>query len=157
MSDPSAQRLYNLALAASSAAASLAASSLRLVIPSEFDHPGEVAEYVMEMRADLAALEEYYCALMNYSGVSWDVLATYYGVSRQALHRRVARRAYESIEESQQYPYMHYSDFVENLNIIQRAANFFIDSPDEKISDAVQTWQERRKRAGWWRDDGEHK
>lgn len=104
------------------------------------------------MKAKLAELEEYYCALMNYAGVSWGVLATYCGVSRQAMHRRMASRVDGSVERAQEFSEENRRDLIRELHNIQSAANFLIDSPDEKISDAVRTWQERRKRAGWWRD-----
>ena len=105
------------------------------------------------MQRTLAELEEYSCALMNYSGVSWDAMATYYGVSRQALHRRLASGANNSFEQAQQDSRLNHDELVISLEIIDLAVEHLEVLLDQELSGTVQTWQERRKTAGWWREN----
>lgn len=155
MSDPSTPRLINLLMATSSSGMSLASSSLYLTYPSQPNHPRNAGEFFRGMRSDLDYLEAGTCALMRYSGVSWDVLAAYYGVSRQSLHRRMASRADQMMEEAQGFPDVDRHNFEIELESALRMIDRFKASFDQDLSDAVQIWQTRQKTPGWWyRGDG---
>jgi len=153
MSDPSTPRMTNLLLATSSSAMSLASSSLYFAAPSPIDDPSLVGEFFKTMRRELDDLEAGICALMRYAGVSWDALAENYDVSRQALHQRLAARADEILAEAQTYPALNHSQFYFDLELVSNYANRMKASFDQDLSDVVEIWQERRKRAGWWRDN----
>jgi hypothetical protein len=149
------QHLPDLVLAMSATAASIASAALWLALPFGDDDPSDAAVYLNTMRAKITELEAYYCALMNYSGVSWDVLATYYDVSRQALHRRLSSHVQKGIERARNYPAVHYNDLIRELALIQSAAGSFTESPRQTIADAAQIWQERQEKADWWLSERE--
>jgi hypothetical protein len=152
MSNSSTRRLTNLLLATSSSGMSLASSSLYLAIPSLPNHPIAVGRYFRQMRSELDELEAGTCALMRYSGVSWDVLATYYGVSRQALYRRMASRADRLMEEAQDSPEIYGYTFDTELQSALGMIGGLKSSFDEDLSNATQIWQARQKKTAWWRE-----
>lgn len=150
MSDTSAERTTRLLLAKLSYGMSLAADSLYLAMPSAPDSPNDVGFRFSMMREHLAELEAATCALMLHSGASWDVLAAHYGVSRQALHRRLASRVDEFMESAQANPDDHRSKFEKSLGFVLDTIGRFESSPDENLTGATEQWQERKKTPTWW-------
>ena len=152
MSDPSAQRLEDLLVAVAQSAISLAHNSLSLADPSWLP-PYEVAKSFKTMRHDLDSLEESICALMRYSGVSWGVLAEYYGVTRQSLHMRMSWRLDERMEKAQRNSDANRDRFKDELEMASSTIHDLEASFDDDLSYAVKLWQARRKKTRWWWDD----
>jgi hypothetical protein len=58
--------------------------------------PLDALEAVRELRRELDGLEEEYVRAALVGGASWDTIGSALGVSRQAAHRRLARRVSEN-------------------------------------------------------------
>jgi hypothetical protein len=141
-------RIANLLLARCAAALSLAIVALEFADPCQLPggHPS-VHEF-----ADVEELEEVTLALLRHGGVSWDVLAAYRGVSRQAMHRKFAHRVDVAAEIAQGMAALHREEIRSELSTIQEFAAHLSRSLDLEHAEAVQTWVERRRTPGWWRD-----
>jgi hypothetical protein len=150
MSDPSTQRLNDLLNDIAESATSLAKYSLFISDHLSIDHPNDAAAIFKTMRSNLISMEESVAALMNYSGVSWDALAAYYGVSRQSLHRRLASGAAESWENAHENERYNRAAIDENIKSIRSSVAYLESSFTERLPDAIRMWQERRKRPRWW-------
>ena len=148
-----ADRVVNLQLARCESAVELALTALCYVDPcSEIsDSPGGFA--MAEFRDEVRALEAQTCALMLHGGVSWDVMAAHYNVSRQALHRRLSRDADSAVADAQMAePETRLHRVHEQLNLLDEWITRVRAHVDADLERAPMVWEARRRSPGWWHD-----
>ncbi|MEU3920193.1 hypothetical protein [Streptomyces sp. NPDC029004] len=146
------QRMRNLLVARSTSALSLSASFAAIADPtSEFARAPRAWPMV---QGQIRYLERLTTAVLRQGGVPWDALAGFYGVSKQALHRRLAADVDEVIARSDQYREVHESDLVINHEIFSNAARTTIEVLDRQLDETSQIWASRRRQGRWWDPDG---
>jgi hypothetical protein len=104
------------------------------------------------LQRDFEEAEALTCALMRYSGASWDSLATHYGVSRQSLHRRMAPLADEYMDQAEEYVDVHRRGLQSDFDLVQDSVRHLEESLWSDLTEGARVWQARRQRPGWWRN-----
>ncbi len=151
---PSEEMIRSLLLLRAEIAAEVAARMLSLITP-RLGTGDSIDSWEMDVD-DLRDIEAINCALLQFSGMSWDALAatTEGQVSRQALHRRIAPRsdrlrAFASAELDGGY-----ATLSETLEEIRDLASIVSDDFPGDLSAAVDAIVRRRNDREWWADRG---
>ncbi|GGO86480.1 hypothetical protein [Wenjunlia tyrosinilytica] len=150
--NPTAEdRVRNLLIALSEEALELATSALMLAHP--IDGPAFGLRFIPELSQAARRLEQLTVAALRQSGVSWDVLAERYGVSRQSMHRRLSEDVDRQLEQAQLFPDMNQEHAERLLETASALASFLQES-------LVDDWEagpnaadaRRRQPQSWWRE-----
>ncbi|MBI0381815.1 MULTISPECIES: hypothetical protein [Streptomyces] len=145
---PAEQRIYDLLTALSEAALGLASSAVFLARPSDGAEYGlKYMNDVLNMTRHVEALA---VAVLRHSGVSWDALASYRGISRQSLHRRLAQRVDAVTDLSQKYPDMHVDRAYQEIAILKRVIERLDQNLEAELEKAAPEWRRRVHKPGWW-------
>ena len=93
-------------------------------------------------------METLLIAVLRRSGVSWDVLAQSYGVTRQTLHRRLAAPVDEAlkVERNQPVELRQAEQHTEQLASMAETVFANLASLDQ----AVAVWRQRGAHPRWW-------
>ena len=147
-----ADRVFNLQLARCETAVGLAVRALKFGDPCSSS--GEPNAYEMaQLHASVRSLEAETCALMLQGGMSWDVMAIQYEVSRQSLHRRVSRDADAAMTDAQIGPRTRNQRLHEELDLLEYWIARVRAHIDVELELAPSVWEARRRSPGWWRHD----
>ncbi|MFG2814677.1 hypothetical protein [Streptomyces sp. NPDC048410] len=147
--DASAEaRLRNLLVATSNQALEVATSAAVLADP--LDGPLYGLHYMSEMKRRFDTLECLVVATLRQSGVSWDVIASRLGVTRQSLHRRLSKRVDDEVEFSQKYPDMNEEGIFRNLSMLIAALSSLRHGLPDRLDEGVLTAAQRRRQPAWW-------
>lgn len=104
-------------------------------------------------RGAIEQAEASHVALLRFSGVSWDALAGYYEVSRQALHRRLSQTVDNTFEDSARDVEYNVRQINWDVDYLRGSAEHLISSLDLEIYDeGVAVWGARSRQPGWWRN-----
>lgn len=152
MPSPQQERLKNLLLALADSALDLASSGVALAHPHEGPASSLLIGPGLQDRA--ARVEALACAVLRYSGVSWDAMAGRYNVTRQSLHRRLSARADEVTDFAQKYADLYEVTVPENLTRLVHATERLAYHYERDLEQAPAVWEERRKTVGWWWTEG---
>ncbi|MEU9021632.1 hypothetical protein [Actinomadura sp. NPDC048394] len=131
----------------------MASYLLGVADPCEAADPGEIvieAGVIRSLQKDLLQLEALTCALMQDAGMSWDAIASYYGVSRQSLHRRLAAASDKALQQAQDEPAVVEENLREDLGHAVTMVKHLARKIRPEIEQAAQVWRERRRQPGWW-------
>jgi len=150
--EPFADRVHNLQLARCESAVGLALTALSFVDPCSELSDAPYGFAMTELPSDVRALEAQTCGLMLQGGVSWDVMAGYYNVSRQSLHRRVSREADAAMTNAQMAPEVAYERLHEQLDLLENWVARVRAHVDVDLEHTPRVWEARRHSPGWWRD-----
>ncbi|MCD2464405.1 hypothetical protein MBT42_12650 [Streptomyces sp. MBT42] len=145
---PAETRMHNLLAALSDAALDLASSAAHLARPAEGPEFG--LKYMGEVMRTADAVEELVVAVLRHSGVSWDALASYRGVSRQSLHRRLAESVDQATERSQPLVDMHLEHARLHLDVLKRSIKNLDRTFEASLEPAAVEWRRRVHMPGWW-------
>lgn len=141
-------RLRNLLVALADQALDVATSAVMLADPIE--GPLHGLRYMSEIKRRFESLECLVVAALRHSGVSWDVIASRSGVTRQSLHRRLSSSVDDEVEFSQRHPDMNEADIFRNLGILAAAIQSYQARLPDLLDEGVFVADERRHRPGWW-------
>ncbi len=141
-------RLRNLLLALSDAALDLANDGVALAHPREGAALGLVIAPSLQGKA--AHVEALACAVLRHAGVSWDVMAGRYDVTRQSLHRRLSAAADQVAENAQKFTPGHELSVHQELGLLAGACERLQQSFTPELEAAPEVWEARRKTPGWW-------
>lgn len=144
------KRLERLLLARSGLAMSLSSSFNAIADPCSPAANNPRYWPMANLSEEVRTVEALSCALFTYSGMSWDALAARYGVSRQALHRRLGALADQAVDRAEAYPehYRHALQF--SQSVLEDRVPHISDSLQTELSRAVEVWGNRRKAPRWW-------
>lgn len=82
--------------------------------------------------------------------MSWDAIASFYGVSKQSIHRRLSGRVDAAVENAQKYTSVYEHEL--RIGELLRARSSYI--PAEELLSAAETqaqvWEQRRRTPLWW-------
>ncbi|WP_128506787.1 hypothetical protein [Streptomyces inhibens] len=146
------ERMRNLLVARSAAALALASTFGSLAEPTT--EAANSPRLWPSIRGEIASLERLNCAVHRQGGVSWDALASFYGVSKQSVHRRLAKDVDSYIEYAQRYIELHEADVHSRTRYLHVAANISADQVLAGAEKQSRVWSQRRRVPNWWwRDD----
>lgn len=149
---PFEERMRNLLVARSATALSLASSVGNLADPTT--RAANSPRLWPSIRGEIAALERLNCAVHRQGGVSWDALASFYGVSKQSVHRRLSKDVDTYIEYAQKYVGLHEADVHSRVRYLHAAASVSADHVLLSADQQARVWSQRRRVPNWWwRDD----
>jgi hypothetical protein len=103
-----------------------------------------------DIRNEVRHLERLHCAVQRQGGVSWDALASFYGVSKQAVHRRLSKEVDAVVENAQKYVDVHEDDVRHGTYFVAVAPRL---SAEEVLLSAelqASVWNQRRRVSAWW-------
>lgn len=147
-----ADRVFNLQLARCETAVNLAVTALTFGDPCSELSDAPYGYAMAQLPASVRALEAQTCALMLQGGVSWDVMAGHYNVSRQSLHRRVSQDADAAMTNAQLAPEVLHQRLHEQLDLLEVWIARVRAHVDADLERAPAVWEARRRSPGWWRD-----
>lgn len=148
-------QLRNLLLARSVNAIDLAYSFLSLADPEPSEDPeDDVGPAFDHIRSQVHDAEAQQCALLRYAGMSWDTIATLRAktVSRQALHRRMARSTEDAWYSSHRESARNEERLKSEIAYTHSRAKFLKGFTLEDLDRASQVWEDRRYTWYWWHD-----
>ncbi|MEU3233663.1 hypothetical protein [Nocardiopsis alba] len=148
MATSSEDQFRRLLLMRSEIALTIADHFLNLATPS--GGSGDSLSFFREIKADLHAAEAVHIALLIHSGVSWDAVATRYGITRQALHKRFRASCDQTMTEAEEHEDLHESSLRDRSDSIDVTYSNFLEDIYSDLERGGRIWANRRKRKGWW-------
>ncbi|MFH8571664.1 hypothetical protein [Streptomyces sp. NPDC017993] len=146
------ERMRNLLVARSAAALRLASTFGGLAEPTT--EAANSPRLWPSIRGEIASLERLNCAVHRQGGVSWDALASFYGVSKQSVHRRLSKDVDSHIEYAQRYIELYEADVHSGIRYLRVAANITADQVLVGADRQARIWSQRRRvPTWWWRDN----
>lgn len=137
------------ALLAQLAAEALSLASTSSVIAMPTDGPVFALRFLRDFRDQLLRVEGLATAVLRASGVSWDLLADSYGVTRQSLHRRLAEEVRLWNDFSPQYVNLALVMAKEHAQEVRKNAESFESNLESAVAAAVPVWKQRREHGNW--------
>lgn len=120
--------------------------------------PGEQMQSFDRLRRNVDYAEALTAAVLLRAGASWDVLAAGRGVSRQALHRRLAARAEDAYDLARSglnaYGHRRLRTNYDLAELAKRLSPDQLDGLTRAPAMLAEQLAERRRTRGWWVDPG---
>ncbi|MFF9605086.1 hypothetical protein ACF1GY_22795 [Streptomyces sp. NPDC014684] len=132
----------------SAAAVDVADSAVTISHP--VDGPVFGLRFIREIIQEQQQMEVLLIAVLRQSGITWEVLAEAYGVTRQSLHRRLAAPVEEAL--------MARGNQAPELQRVEQKTAFVAGTAErvfgdlEHLDQAVEVWHQRRAQPRWWVD-----
>ncbi|MFC8095238.1 hypothetical protein [Streptomyces sp. NPDC057301] len=149
---PNEERMRNLLVDRSSTAVTLAIHFSRLADPVSAS--ANSPQYWPRIRSTLKYLEAVNCAVFRQGGMSWDALASFYGVSKQSVHRRLSPDVDAAVENSQKYVELHEHQLRRDIPTLVDAADVEAETLLLDAGHQAKVWSQRRRTPMWWWDEG---
>jgi hypothetical protein len=109
---------------------------------------------IAEARHAMDRAEALHAGILNRCGLSWDVMASRQDQTRQALHRRLGKRADELIREAVIYEELHLRQIGEHMadlmGAVDRRALEALAEPEDYFRQASEELTEARRHPRWW-------
>lgn len=140
--------MRNLLVDRSATAISLAASFAALADPQS--DSANNPRFWPGIRSAINFLEAQNCAVFRHGGVSWDALGSFYGVSKQSLHRRLSTQVDKVMESAQKYPGLYEPALILETSVLGLAATTSAEGLHRAAASQAQVWDQRRHAHTWW-------